>query len=123
MCEVDRTYYNYFRDYDPTTGRYVESDPLGIKSGLDTYLYVKGNPLLRSDARGLRSRICCRPIVPKGGVIGFVLSGFSHCFVETSFDGVWGVHGDAEPPPDGTPYGSGEGRKRRGARFDEPNAS
>ncbi|HKT32478.1 MAG TPA: RHS repeat-associated core domain-containing protein [Gammaproteobacteria bacterium] len=22
--------YNYFRDYDPTVGRYIESDPLGV---------------------------------------------------------------------------------------------
>lgn len=45
--------YNYFRDYDPSTGRYVESDPIGLDGGLNTYAYVDANPLAWSDARGL----------------------------------------------------------------------
>ncbi|WP_277344485.1 RHS repeat domain-containing protein, partial [Metapseudomonas otitidis] len=46
-------YYNYFRDYDPETGRYVESDPIGLLDNLNTYSYVYGNPLNYSDPRGL----------------------------------------------------------------------
>jgi len=48
-------HYNYFRDYDPATGRYLESDPLGIKPDLATYRYVLGNPLLWFDPFGLYS--------------------------------------------------------------------
>jgi len=46
-------YYNYFRDYDPQTGRYVESDPIGLEGGLNTYGYVLGNPLVYVDQYGL----------------------------------------------------------------------
>ncbi len=48
-----RSGYNYFRDYDPVTGRYVESDPIGLLDGLNTYGYVAGNPLALSDPLGL----------------------------------------------------------------------
>ncbi len=45
-------YYHYFRDYDPTTGRYIASDPIGLSGGLNTYLYVEANPTAASDPTG-----------------------------------------------------------------------
>jgi len=48
-------HYNYFRDYDPARGRYIESDPIGLDGGINTYGYVKGDPLASSDFRGLQS--------------------------------------------------------------------
>ncbi len=45
--------YNFFRDYDPTIGRYVESDPIGLGGGMNTYAYGMVNPLTKSDSLGL----------------------------------------------------------------------
>jgi RHS repeat-associated protein len=48
--------YNYFRDYEPTAGRYVESDPIGLHGGLSTYLYADAEPALVIDPVGLQGR-------------------------------------------------------------------
>jgi RHS repeat-associated protein len=45
--------YNYFRDYDPSTGRYTQSDPIGQKGGAMTYGYSGSSPVEKIDPKGL----------------------------------------------------------------------
>jgi RHS repeat-associated protein len=49
----DKLFYNSFRDYDPDLGRYVESDPIGLRGGINQYAYVRDNPLVYIDPSGL----------------------------------------------------------------------
>jgi RHS repeat-associated protein len=45
-------YYNRYRDYDSSTGRYVQADPIGLNGDVNPYLYALGNPLRYSDPTG-----------------------------------------------------------------------
>lgn len=47
--------YNFYRDYDAASGRYTESDPIGLEGGIATYRYVRANPLLYVDSLGLQN--------------------------------------------------------------------
>ncbi|PAT39052.1 RHS repeat domain-containing protein [Vandammella animalimorsus] len=47
------THYNFHRDYDPSTGRYLQSDPIGLDGGINLFNYLESNPIISFDSRGL----------------------------------------------------------------------
>ena len=53
--------YNYFRTYNSDTGRYLQSDPIGLEGGLNTYGYVYQNSLKYVDPLGLDVTVCFYP--------------------------------------------------------------
>ena len=67
------THYNYFRDYDPNQGRYIQSDVIGLFGGINSYVYVDENPLGRIDPDGTLGPVALGAIA--GGIIGAISGG------------------------------------------------
>lgn len=61
-------YYNMFRNYDPTLGGYIQSDPIGLAGGLNTYSYAENNPISIVDPLGLAPQVSVS--VPPGAAGG-----------------------------------------------------
>jgi len=92
-----RLHYNYYRDLDPQTGRYVESDPVGIDAGVNTYAYVSDDPVFSTDPFGL---YLVKPGVPPPA--GF-LAVFLPC-VESCLGSTFTVTSTSEPIKEHSPW-------------------
>ena len=89
-------HYNYFRYYDPDSGRYVTSDPIGLAGGLNTYGYVGGDPVGGVDLYGLRQTY---PVVAMSASVGYRYLGIEvgslyvldPCTLQVYVFNYWGV--------------------------------
>ena len=82
------THFNWHRDYDPTIGRYVQSDPIGLEAGLNTFTYVFSQPLQLVDPKGLEVKLCGRPLLNIPSIFGPTVSkcGGFHVFIDINGD-------------------------------------
>lgn len=53
---------NWWREYNARNGRYIESDPIGLAGGINTYLYGDGEPTRKIDREGLTTFMCTKPL-------------------------------------------------------------
>jgi RHS repeat-associated protein len=63
-----RLHYNYFRYYDPKTGRYLTPDPIGLAGGINLFTYAGSNPINAIDPFGLAYYMYGRGVSPVNGL-------------------------------------------------------
>jgi RHS repeat-associated protein len=106
-------HYNYFRYYDPTTGRYVTPDPIGLAGGINLFVYALNNPINWIDPDGLQTRPVPGAIrgpdegARQGGGYGVRRTRGGRNYPHSGVDLLAPVHGNVVAPISGTIEPSG----------------
>jgi RHS repeat-associated protein len=103
--------YNYQRDYDPATGRYVESDPIGLRGGnYSTYGYAGEDPVSLTDPLGLWVKLCSRWVGSPKNSRTSQTNPFRHDYLDVSgqFIGFYSAPGSNPAWGKGVVAGQGE---------------
>jgi RHS repeat-associated protein len=102
---------NWMRDYDPTTGRYLQADPLGLVDGASVYGYGGQNPMANTDPTGEcfgpLAYVCSAVVGAVGGVaLGYLLDD-DGCYTweEARRDALYGAFGGVAFKAIGAGYG------------------
>jgi RHS repeat-associated protein len=73
-------YYYRARYYNPTLQRFISEDPIGFSGGVNFYTYVENDPVNGVDPYGLKTYVCCRPLIYR--VWGFIPIPLTrHCYI------------------------------------------
>jgi RHS repeat-associated protein len=81
--------YNYFRDYNPAIGRYIQGDPVGLAGGVNTYGYAEQNPLWAADAKGT---------ISKAAAYNYLKDYVKDQIGEKTFDFFFNINGGSQLP-------------------------
>ena len=91
--ELDATtglYYVRARWYDPSMGRFISEDPIGLAGGINNYAYALNDPVNLSDPTGLcPPSICLPPVVVRAR--SRALNQMRSAFLSDRWSG---IHGD-----------------------------
>ena len=112
---------NGYRDYDATTGRYIESDPLGLNAGINTFTYVDGNPILWIDPLGLKSGAACANGMLGSGGFGGMIGGVVGGLIGSLGTPVGTAFGIAIGTSIGAAIGGGVAAGGSACKNDDPN--
>lgn len=87
-------HYNWNRYYNPSTGRYITGDPIGLNGGLNSYIYAKSNPLRFADPKGLNPLAAC---AANPGMCGGIISAAGRAIAGVlGLTGILSMSGDVQ---------------------------